>query len=374
MFRAPKVADAPPIWDGGLPIVGHFGSFASNPLATIRAGYAAKGNTFTMRFLNYNLTFLIGPDAHTPFFRANDEELSQNEPYRFMTPIFGRGIVFDAPIDIKDQQLRFVASALKGTALRSYVPQIVMETAAFLDTLGDEGELDLMDAMANLTILTASRCLLGREVRETLFGEVSHLLRELDEGINPIAIFFPNAPLPAFWCVRVRPRPRGRGSFLNPHPPPFSRRRRDKARKAIGELFAGVIRNRRANAGEKPDDMLQAFMDAEYRDGSKCTDDQITGMLLGTLFAGQHTSSISSTWTILNLLHQPSLYARAMEEQVRDGCVASGGWCGAHLYPRALACVRVRVRVLAGGQDAGQQPRRHLRLHHGQRAVAGFPA
>lgn len=39
-------------------------------------------------------------------------------------------------------------------------------------------------------------------------------------------------------------------------------------------------------------------------------------MLLGVLFAGQHTSSITSTWTILNLLHAPEKYARAMTEQV----------------------------------------------------------
>jgi len=78
------------------------------------------------------------------------------------------------------------------------VSQIVAETEEFLKGWGDSGEKDLLEEMSNLTILTASRCLLGREVRENLFGEVSHLLRELDEGINPIAIFYPNAPLPAF--------------------------------------------------------------------------------------------------------------------------------------------------------------------------------
>jgi sterol 14-demethylase len=75
----------------------------------------------------YKATFLLGPDAHAPFYRANDDELSQNEPYRFMTPIFGRGIVFDAPLPIKNQQLRFVSQSLKTTALKSYVPLIVKE-------------------------------------------------------------------------------------------------------------------------------------------------------------------------------------------------------------------------------------------------------
>jgi cytochrome P450 len=150
------------------------------------------------------MTFLVGTEAHTPFFRANDTELSQNEPYKFMTPIFGEGIVFDAPIEVKNQQLKFVAGALKGSALKTYVSMIADEVERFLESeWGADGEKDLLDEMSNLTILTASRCLLGPEIRGTLFGTFSQLFREIDEGINPIAIFFPNAPLPAFRCVHA---------------------------------------------------------------------------------------------------------------------------------------------------------------------------
>ena len=40
-------------------------------------------------------------------------------------------------------------------------------------------------------------------------------------------------------------------------------------------------------------------MDMKYKDGSVNTDDQIVGLLIALLFAGQHTSSITSTWTTL---------------------------------------------------------------------------
>jgi sterol 14alpha-demethylase len=257
---------------GGWPIIGHFGEFSANPVETIKAGYKANGSVFTMNFLHQPLTFLIGPDAQAPFYRANDEELSQNEPYKFMTPIFGNGIVFDAPIHIKNQQLRFVSSALKTSALKTYVPQIVKEVEQYLESWGESGTIDLLDAMANLTILTASRCLLGKEVRENLFKEVSELLHDIDEGLQPIAIFFPYLPIPAF-------------------------RKRDRARAELTRIFSKVIAARRNATGEKPEDMLQGFIDAEYKDGSKCDDYQITGLLLGVLFAGQHTSSITSTST-----------------------------------------------------------------------------
>ena len=185
------------MWTGGWPIIGHFSKFAANPVETMREGYLKNGPVFTMDFLGNKMTFLIGADAQSAFYRAEDEELSQNEPYKFMTPIFGKGIVFDAPLHIKNQQLKFVSGALRPAALRTYVPMIIQETTEFLKGWGDEGEVDLLDAMSRLIILTASRCLMGKEVREYLFEEVSLLLHDIDEGLNPLAIFFPNAPTPS---------------------------------------------------------------------------------------------------------------------------------------------------------------------------------
>ena len=98
-----------------------------------------------------------------------------------------------------------------------------------------------------------------------------------------------------------------------PPPPPPPRSRRDAARVQIGKIFSKVIADRRAS-GVKSEDMLQAFMDATYADGSTCTDDQITGLMIGTLFAGQHTSSISSTWLVLNALAAPPIHARLLAE------------------------------------------------------------
>lgn len=95
--------------------------------------------------------------------------------------------------------------------------------------------------------------------------------------------------------------------------------RRDEARREIGRIFGGIIAKRREaalNGEPTKEDMLQAFIDARYVDGSACTDDQITGLLIGTLFAGQHTSSISSTWTTLHLLHKPEIMKRVMDEMV----------------------------------------------------------
>jgi sterol 14alpha-demethylase len=46
-------------------------------------------------------------------------------------------------------------------------------------------------------------------------------------------------------------------------------------------------------------------MDLVYKDGTKLSDDEIVGLLIALLFAGQHTSSISSTWysTLAEIQH-----------------------------------------------------------------------
>jgi sterol 14-demethylase len=48
-------------------------------------------------------------------------------------------------------------------------------------------------------------------------------------------------------------------------------------------------------------------MDMTYKDDkTSLSDDEIVGLLIALLFAGQHTSSITSTWTAMFLLFNPS--------------------------------------------------------------------
>ena len=56
------------------------------------------------------------------------------------------------------------------------------------------------------------------------------------------------------------------------------------------------------------DDVLQVFMDAEYTDGRKLTDQEVGGLMVALLFAGQHTSSITSSWTGYYILQQKNKF------------------------------------------------------------------
>ena len=288
-----RPAGAPPTFTTGtLPLVGTFLEFTRNPIALVAKGFESKGPVYTVNIFGQNLTFLLGAPAHDRFFSTDDRFLSQSEVYKFMTPVFGKGIVYDAPPKMMSKQLAFIKNALRGDALHSYVPIIVREAEDYFRDHWKDGEVvDLHESMARLIILTASSCLMGPEVRGELFEDVARIFRELDEGITPLSFFWPTAPTHAHAC-------------------------RDRARAELGRIFAKLVRKRRADpdASTTYSDVLQVFVDSKYADGSSTTEDQVCGLMVALLFAGQHTSSITTTWLTLLLHHNPSVLVRARAE------------------------------------------------------------
>lgn len=58
---------------------------------------------------------------------------------------------------------------MNTAALKSYVPLIESETKNYFARWeGDTGKSDISVALAELTIMTASRCLMGKEIRSQL--------------------------------------------------------------------------------------------------------------------------------------------------------------------------------------------------------------
>jgi sterol 14-demethylase len=187
-----------------------------------------------------------------------------------------------------------MSNGLKGNRLKSYVAKIEKETLEYVKKWGDSGTIDVLEALSELTILTSSRCLHGDDVRENLFAEVSQLYHDLDKGITPISFFFPYAPIPSHF-------------------------KRDHARKEMVRILSKIIEQRRLEPEElssQRTDIIQVFIDMIYKDdGSKLTDEEVVGLLIALLFAGQHTSTITSSWTLMLLLHHPQYLSRVMDEQ-----------------------------------------------------------
>eukprot|EP01114_Cavostelium_apophysatum_P023345 TRINITY_DN875_c0_g1_i1.p1 TRINITY_DN875_c0_g1~~TRINITY_DN875_c0_g1_i1.p1 ORF type:complete len:477 (+),score=117.65 TRINITY_DN875_c0_g1_i1:91-1521(+) len=280
----------PPLYSR-LPFFGSMVQFGQNPVAVLKEAHSKLGDCFTIHLTGFNMTYLVGPEAQTAFFKATDEELSQREAYKFVTPVFGPGVVFDSPVSVFYEQMKFIKSGLAANNLKKYVPVIESEAEDFFSKWGDSGEVDMLDNMNKLTILTSSACLLGPEIRRDrkIANDFAELYHDLEGGLNPIAFFFPNFPMPKHWT-------------------------RDRARKQISELFMRLIKERRSS-GEKREDMLQILLESEYKEGGALDDQNITGLLIALLFAGQHTSGITSTWTGFFLLQNPKYMAEVLQEQ-----------------------------------------------------------
>ena len=187
-----------------------------------------------------------------------------------------------------------------------------------------------------------------------MFSRVAALFHDLDAGMLPISVLFPYAP-------------------IAPH------RARDAARAELARVFATVIAARRAAAAEggapPEDDILQSFIDARYspavHGGRALTDGEITGLLIACLFAGQHTSSITSAWTgYLMLTHRPAALEPAIAEQARllatHGDTLDIGVLGEmealqaniteaiRLFPPLIMLLRLAKKPFAVSTSAGQ--------------------
>lgn len=287
-----RPSNSPPVANVGLPLIGNYVAFAANPVEFMKDCLRKFGGVYTVPMMGKNLTFMLGPEASAPFFKLTDDYMSQAEVYGFMTPVFGKGVVYDAEPKKRAQQYQCMANGLRANRLKGYIPKIEMETLQYLKRWGDKGTVNILDALSELTILTSSRCLHGDDVRENLFEDVARLYHDIDKGLTPLSFFFPYAPTPAH-------------------------AKRDQAREEMMRIFTKVIEARRAEGADNSQrtDILQLFCEFQYKDGTSLTNNEIVGLLIALLFAGQHTSSITSTWTTLLLLHNPRCLAEVMKEQ-----------------------------------------------------------
>lgn len=274
-----------------IPFLGNIISFAKGPLQMLKE-FSKDKPIFTTHILGKEMTFLTHPKDYHHFFKTTDEELGVQEVYRLMTPIFGKGLVYDAPTGaIMMEQLQFVTQGINTDNFRRYARIFEEETLSKITSLPDEGKFNAFDLFSEIIIATASRCLLGDEIRKFIQPkELSKLYHDLDAGINPLTFFFPSL------------------TFL-----PGSKER-DQAKEKIFSIFKELIQLRRKNPGDYGD-TLELLMNGYYKSGEKLPDDHICGILLGGLFAGEHTSSVTSTWTLLNILKNPDIKKEILEEQ-----------------------------------------------------------
>src|SRR6516165_9148984 len=281
----------PPRVSGGDGPNAHLDELSRDPIALMARVRAECGDVGEFTIGARDVVLVTGADANEFYFRAPEDQLDQAEAYPFMTPIFGKGVVFDAPPERRREMLH--NQALRDKFMRGHAATIAVEVEQMVAVWDDEGEIDLLDWFAELTIYTSSACLIGSRFRRELDGRFARLYHDLERGTDPIAYVDPYADIESF-------------------------RRRDAARVALVELVQGIM-DRRSDAASAPSesgssspsdwgegDLLDVLMSIKEADGSlRFSADTVTGMFISMMFAGHHTTSGTAAWTLIELLRHP---------------------------------------------------------------------
>lgn len=271
--------DVPAIIKG----TGHLPEMRVDPITLFHRVREECGDIGRFRLADKNVVLVTGAEANEAFFRAPEHVLDQAAAYPFMTPIFGKGVVFDASPEERQQMLK--NQALRGDMMRGHAQTIESEIRKMVAGWGDEGEIDLLDFFAELTIYTTSSCLIGKPFRDQLDSSFASVYHQLEHGTDAIAYVDPYADIENF-------------------------RLRDEAREQLVAKVQAIL-DARIERGEVPkeerdllDVLIAVGMDADY----------ITGIFISMMFAGHHTSSGTASWAMIELLRNPAVMSDVVAE------------------------------------------------------------
>lgn len=294
---------------------GHLAEMRVDPIGLFQRVYDECGDIGRFRLADKDVVLVYGAEAQEQFFRAPDSTLDQAAAYPFMTPIFGKGVVFDASPEERQQMLK--NQALRGDMMRGHASTIEAEINRMVADWGDEGEIDLLDWFAELTIYTTSACLIGKPFREELDSSFAHHYHDLERGTDALAYVDPYMDIESF---RVR----------------------DAAREKLVELVQGII-DRRKQRGTVPKDerdlldvLISIDMSADY----------VTGIFISMMFAGHHTSSGTASWALIELMRHPEVMkdvVAELDDLYADGSEVS--FQALRSIPRLEAALKETLRL-----------------------------
>lgn len=282
-----------------IPWVGSAVEYGMQPYEFFEKCRRKHGDVFAFVLLGKVMTVYLGPKGHEFVFNSRLQDVSAEEAYKHLTtPVFGKGVIYDCPNWRLMEQKKFAKAALTRDSFRMYVPKVREEVldyfanaSAFQLTKRKSGEFDVLKSQPEITIFTASRSLLGDEMRKRFDASFAQLYADLDKGFTPLNFVFSNLPLENY-------------------------RKRDRAQKKISSTYMNLIKSRRSTGDIEPKrDLIDSLMiNSTYKDGVKMTDQEIANLLIGVLMGGQHTSATTSSWFLLHLGEKPELQERLYEE------------------------------------------------------------
>ncbi|KAJ7928760.1 lanosterol 14-alpha-demethylase [Mycena leptocephala] len=329
----------PPIVFHWLPIIGSAIWYGNDPINFFQTCHEkVLWQCLHLHLLGRKVTVALSAKGSNFVLGGKSTSFNAEGAYKHLTtPVFGKDVVYDVPNEVFMQQKKFVKFGLSTENFRAYVGMVEEEVEEFLkadvrfrtyqqNDINEWGSFDAIGAMAEITILTASRTLQGSEVRDNINKSFSQLYNDLDGGFTPLNFLFANLPLASY-------------------------RKRDAAQKKMSEFYVDIITKRKKNPdGDHHYDMIASLLDQKYRNGDKLRDHEVAHIMIALLMAGQHTSSATLAWTMLHLASQPEVADAVYDEQVKhfgnpDGSMRPMSYEDLRHLPILDSCVRETLRM-----------------------------
>lgn len=268
----------------GLPVVGHLGHLARDPLGFFTQCYREYGDAVALRLGTWPMLLISDPDLIEYVLVKDHRNFVKNSFFwRQVTAVFGNGLVTSEG-DFWHRQRRLAAPAFTGQRLARYGEVMVRQTQRMLAGWEAGQERDLHADMMGLTLRIAAETLFGSEVEEDI-DEIDHAVNVLAEEIatrmaRPFVI--PDSvPLPGH--IRYR-----------------------RGLRKIEQVIARMISKRRSQ-GEATADLLSMLMQARDEHGQPMSDQQLRDEAITIFLAGHETTALALSWTWHLLTEHPDL-------------------------------------------------------------------
>ncbi|HEX2914698.1 MAG TPA: cytochrome P450 [Chloroflexia bacterium] len=193
---------------------------------------------------------------------------------------------------------RLIMPAFHKKRVEAYHNEILRLTEEHLATWRPGQTVELLQEMRRLTLLVASKALLGLDTSQA--GEKTRLLlqRWIDLSFDPLTILAPyNLPgLPYHKFVKLS--------------------------EEVERVLQAIIWWKR-ESGIDSGDVLSMLLQSKDEEGNQLENRELGGQLISLLTAGHETTAISLVWTLFLLLQHPAILAGLLDEV---SSTAQGQW------------------------------------------------
>ena len=265
----------PPVVSGGIPLLGHALEFMRDPHKVIRRGYEEHGLLFTLDLGLRKAHVLLGPENHQFFFKETDGVFSKRRGYQTLMKMFDSKLFTFAHITEGREQMKVILPLLKNDD--RFIDLMLREIDDFMEnTLGDEGEVEIVEAFGPLVMHVGARAFFGDDFREKLGAEYFHIYKQFSLGADVVLPSW--LPLPKF-------------------------KRCLEAKEKIEKMLYELIQYRRANPLE-PKDLFQELIESKYHGDKPVPDNLLVSMLVFIPWAAHETTVGHASWTLIDSIEQ----------------------------------------------------------------------